>query len=120
MLGDNGRLIKHFSKKYYNKNFYIITFKNIKEFQKNEETVMFLINELHKRNIKNISEIVFNGNIVIYTYNPHIKYIVDIKNIEENLGKMKLLNKMNKLLSLKKSDFKTINLKYSNRIFIKL
>ncbi len=120
LLGDNGKIIKNFNHKLLEKNFFILTLKNVNLFQKNKEKYLSLIESIKKSSIKNISEIVVDDNLIIFTYNPDIKYIVDIDHIDENLAKVKLLQKIKKQLSLKEKGFRTINLKYNNKIFIKL
>jgi cell division septal protein FtsQ len=120
LLVDNYKLIKKFNNSYFNKGLYIITLENLNNFNKHKESLSSLISKIKKSNIQNISEIVMNKNLTIYTFKPNRKYIMDINNVDENIPKIKLLEKVRKLLSLKNRNFKTINLKYSNKIFIKL
>jgi hypothetical protein len=117
IVTDSGKVIKNFNKELLKSGLYIFTMKSLKDFPKYRDALLEIYSKIKQFHFKNISEIVFGNDIKIFTYKPHRKYLVSITSIEENLMKIKSLEKGNLKFN---SGFKEVNLKYKDKIFIKL
>ncbi|GEM_PF-4063979 len=120
LISENGKLIKNYAKEYLNREFIIFSSKTINEYHQNKDIFLNIYKELQTRDIKNISEVFVGGELEVYTYKPYRKYILDSKDIAGSLDKVKLFEKMYSKLFPNGEDIKVINLKYSNKIFVKI
>ena len=120
LIGDNGSLIRNFNKDYLYKKLQIFSVKSLALYNIYKENILEVYDKLKENNIRNVSEVLIGKDIDIFTYNPHRKYIISSENIAENVGKMKLIDKVKKKFAGNNLQLKEINLKFQDKILIKL
>ncbi len=117
VLTDTGKVLKQFNRKLIFSGLYIFTVKDFKRYSALKDTILKIHRSAEEIKMSNISEIVLGKDITIYTFNPRRKYVLDITALKENFSKIADIKKVSNRLN---KNFKEVNLKYKNKIFIKL